>query len=126
MGEFPPPANRGRPCPSPDHAGLSTSVLSVLALVFASLLVAVSPTASQATGVRGSLAVISVADQGTGLAGAVAARPFTVVVEARTRYGAPLVLTQDTRVRLSLVTRDGQAGRCPRGRDRQAARAGAR
>ena len=58
--------------------------------------------------VKGWLAVISVGDQGTGLVGAVAGRPFSVLVEARDPQGVPLVLTQDTRVRLSLV--DGLRG----------------
>lgn len=82
------------------------SVLSVVALVWASVLLAMSPGAS-AGSVKGSLAVISVADQGTTLAGAVAGRPFTVVVEARDPLGAPLAPTQTTRIRLSLVTGTG-------------------
>ena len=80
----------------------SLSVLSVLALVWASLLVAISPGAS-AGSVKGSLAVISVADQGTGLVGAVAGRPFTVVVEARDPLGTPLAPSQNTTVRLRVV-----------------------
>ncbi len=83
------------------------SVLAVVALLWAAVLLVVSPSASMAGAVKGSLAVISVGDQGTGLVGAVAGRPFSVVVEARDPLGVPLVLTQDTRVRLSLVTGSG-------------------
>jgi hypothetical protein len=67
----------------------------------------VAPSASLAGPVKGTLAVISVGDQGTGLVGAVAGRPFDVVVEARDPLGAPLVPNQDTKVRLSLVTGSG-------------------
>ena len=84
----------------------SLSVLSVLALLWASLLVVMSPGAF-AGPVKGSLAVISVADQGTGLAGAVAGRPFTVVVEARDPLGVPLAPSQNTTVRLRVVTGAG-------------------
>ena len=86
---------------------LSTSVLAVLAMVCASVLFAVAPTTSQAGPVKGSLVVLSVSDQGTGLAGAVAGRPFTVVVEARDPLGAPLVMGKATTLRLSLVTGSG-------------------
>ena len=86
------------------------SILSVLALVWTSVLVAMSPATSFAGSVKGSLAVIAVADQGTGLVGAVAGRPFNVVVEARDPLGAPLAPTQNTRVRLSLVTGSGSLG----------------
>lgn len=86
------------------------SVLSVVALVWSSVLLAMSPAASFAGAVKGSLAVIAVADQGTGLVGAVAGRPFNVVVEARDPLGAPLAPTQNTRVRLSLVTGSGTLG----------------
>src|SRR5687767_9851098 len=79
---------------------LSTSVLAVLAMVCASVLFAVAPTTSQAGPVKGSLVVLSVSDQGTGLAGAVAGRPFTVVVEARDPLGAPLVMGKATTLRL--------------------------
>ena len=82
------------------------SVLSVLALIWASVLVVLSPGAF-AGPVKGSLAVISVADQGTGLVGAVAGRPFNVVVEARDPLGAPLVPSQNTTVRLRVVTGSG-------------------
>ena len=82
------------------------SVLSVVALVWASVLLVMTPGAF-AGPVKGSLAVISVADQGTGLVGAVAGRPFTVVVEARDPLGAPLVPSQNTTVRLRLVTGSG-------------------
>jgi hypothetical protein len=87
----------------------SLSVLSVLALIWASLLVAMSPGAS-AGAVKGSLAVISVADQGTGLVGAVAGRGFAVVVEARDPLGVPLAPTQNTQVRLALVSGSGTLG----------------
>ena len=86
------------------------SVMAVVALLWAAALLVVSPSASMAGSVKGSLAVISVADQGTGFVGAVAARPFSVVVEARDPLGVPLVLTQDTKVRLSLVTGSGSLG----------------
>ena len=82
------------------------SVLSVVALIWASVLVVMSPGAF-AGPVKGSLAVISVADQGTGLAGAVAGRPFTVIVEARDPQGVPLAPTQNTTVRLRVVTGAG-------------------
>ena len=82
------------------------SVLSVVALIWASVLVVMSPGAF-AGPVKGSLAVISVADQGTGLAGAVAGRPFTVVVEARDPQGVPLAPTQNTTVWLRVVTGAG-------------------
>ena len=82
------------------------SVLSVVALIWASVLVVMSPGAF-AGPVKGSLAVISVADQGTGLAGAVAGRPFTVVVEARDPQGVPLAPAQNTTVRLRVVTGAG-------------------
>src|SRR4051794_21157614 len=82
------------------------SVLAILALLWSSLIVT-SSGASYAGAVKGSLAVISVADQGTGLTGAVAGRPFNLVVEARDPLGAPLAPTQNTRVRLSLVTGSG-------------------
>ena len=82
------------------------SVLSVVALIWASVLLAMSPGAF-AGPVKGSLAVISVADQGTGLVGAVAGRPFDVVVEARDPLGAPLVPSQNTKVRLRVVTGSG-------------------
>ena len=85
------------------------SVLAVVAMLWAALLV-VSPSASMAGSVKGSLAVISVGDQGTGLVGAVAGRPFSVVVESRDPVGVPLVLSQNTRVRLSLVTGSGVLG----------------
>ena len=83
--------------------------LAWVAMLWAAVLLA-SPTASLAGCVKGTLAVVSVNDQGTGLVGAVAGRPFSVVVEARGASGAPLVLTQDTRVRLSLVTGSGSLG----------------
>ena len=86
------------------------TVLAVVALLWAAALLVVSPSASMAGSVKGSLAVISVADQGTGFVGAVAARPFSVVVEARDPLGAPLILTQDTKVQLSLVTGSGSLG----------------
>jgi hypothetical protein len=82
------------------------SVLSVVALIWASVLLAMSPGAF-AGPVKGSLAVISVADQGTGLAGAVAGRPFTVVVEARDPFGVPLAPNQNTTIRLRVVTGSG-------------------
>ena len=82
------------------------SVLSVVALIWASVLLVMSPGAF-AGPVKGSVAVISVADEGTGLVGAVAGRPFTVVVEARDPLGAPLVPSQNTRVRLRVVTGSG-------------------
>lgn len=84
-------------------------VLALVAMLWAALLL-VTPSASLAGPVKGSLAVISVGDQGTGLVGAVAGRPFSVVVEARDPLGVPLVLTQNTRVRLSLVTGSGTLG----------------
>ncbi|TPG17867.1 hypothetical protein [Pedococcus bigeumensis] len=86
------------------------SVLAVVALLWAAALLVVSPSASMAGSVKGSLAVISVGDQGTGFVGAVAGRPFDVVVEARDPLGVPLVLPQDTKVRLSLVTGSGTLG----------------
>jgi hypothetical protein len=86
------------------------SILSVLALVWTSVLLAMSPAASFGGSVKGSLAVISVADEGSGLVGAVAGRPFNIVVEARDPLGAPLAPTQSTRVRLSLVTGSGTLG----------------
>jgi hypothetical protein len=76
-------------------------------MLWAAALLVLAPSASSAGPVKGSLAVISVGDQGTGLVGAVAGRPFSVVVEARDPLGVPLVLSQDTRVRLSLVTGSG-------------------
>ena len=86
------------------------SVMAVVALLWAAALLVVSPSASLAGSVKGSLAVISVADQGTGFVGAVDGRPFSVLVEARDPVGLPLVLTQDTKVRLSLVTGSGSLG----------------
>jgi hypothetical protein len=82
-------------------------VLAVVAMLWAAALLLVAPSASLAGPVKGTLAVISVGDQGTGLVGAVAGRPFDVVVEARDPLGAPLVPNQDTKVRLSLVTGSG-------------------
>lgn len=82
-------------------------VLAVVAMLWAAALLLVAPSASLAGSLKGSLAVISVADQGTGLVGAVAGRPFDVVVEARDPLGAPLAPTQNTRLRLSLVTGSG-------------------
>ena len=85
-------------------------VMALVALLWATALLVVWPSASQAGPVKGSLAVISVADQSTGFVGAVAGRPFSVVVEARDPLGVPLVLTQDTKVRLSLVSGSGSLG----------------
>ncbi|GAA2162797.1 hypothetical protein [Pedococcus bigeumensis] len=82
-------------------------VLAVVAMLWAAALLLVAPSASLAGPVKGTLAVISVGDQGTGLVGAVAGRPFDVVVEARDPLGAPLVPNQDTKIRLSLVTGSG-------------------
>lgn len=82
-------------------------VMALVAMLWAAALLLVAPSASQAGPVKGSLAVISVSDQGTGLVGAVAGRPFAVVVEARDPLGAPLVPSQNTRVRLRLVTGSG-------------------
>jgi hypothetical protein len=83
------------------------AVLATVAMLWATALLVVSPSASSAGPVKGTLAVISVGDQGTGFVGAVAERPFSVVVEARDPLGVPLVLTQDTRIRLSLVSGSG-------------------
>ena len=101
------------------------SVLAVVAMLWAAALLVVAPSASRPAR-EGILAVISVGDQGTGLVGAVAGRPFDVVVEARDPLGAPLVPTQDTSVRLSLVTGSGALAAGPRGHHRQGAPAAAR
>lgn len=82
-------------------------ILALVAMLWAAALLLVAPSASQAGSVKGSLAVISVGDQGTGLVGAVAGRPFDVVVEARDPLGAPLVPSQNTKVRLRVVTGSG-------------------
>lgn len=85
-------------------------LLAVLALAWASALAVVVPGPSYGAATKGSLAVIAVADSGTGLAGAVAGRPFDVVVEARDPLGVPLVLAQDTRIRLRLASGTGALG----------------
>jgi len=74
----------------------------VAALAVACLVAITGVVASSASAgaVKGSLAVISVNDVGTGLAGAVTGRPMSVVVEARDASGAPLVVNRDTGVRL--------------------------
>jgi hypothetical protein len=82
-------------------------VPALLAVLFASVLTALVPVTASGDAVKGSLAVISVSDGGTGLAGAVQGRPFTVVVESRDDEGAPLPLTRATTVELSEVSGAG-------------------
>lgn len=81
--------------------------LALMAALWAAALLLVAPSASGAGPVKGSLAVISVGDQGTGLVGAVAGRPFDVVVEARDTLGAPMAPNQNTRVRLGVLSGAG-------------------
>lgn len=88
---------------------LRTSALAVLALVTGLALVG-TPTVAGADTVKGSLVVLSVNDAGTGLLGAVAGRPFTVVVQALDPLGAPLAVTPDTVVRLTLQSGTGTLG----------------
>lgn len=75
----------------------------VAALAVACLVAITGVVASSASAgaVKGSLAVISVNDVGTGLAGAVTGRPMSVVVEARDVSGVPMAVSKDTGVRLS-------------------------
>jgi hypothetical protein len=74
--------------------------MAVLAVTCMLALTGLVTSSASAGAVKGSLAVISVNDAGTGLAGAVAARPMTVVVEARDLDGLPMVVNRDTGVRL--------------------------
>ena len=79
---------------------LHASVLAVVALVAGVGLMTAATDSASAGSVKGSLAVISVNDAGTGLAGAVVGRPMSVVVESRDLTGAPMALTKDTTVLL--------------------------
>lgn len=89
---------------------LRTSALAVVALVAGLALAVATPTTALSDAVKGSLAVLSVNDEGTGLPGAVAGRPFTVVVQARDPLGAPLAVTPDTVVRLTVESGPGALG----------------
>jgi hypothetical protein len=82
-------------------------VPALLAVLFASVLTALVPVTASGGAVKGSLAVISVSDGGTGLAGAVQGRPFTVMVESQDDTGAPVALTKATTVELSEVSGAG-------------------
>ena len=75
--------------------------VAVLVVSFLLALTGLATSSASAGSVKGSLAVISVNDAGTGLAGAVAGRPMTVVVEARDLTGLPLLVNRDTDVQLS-------------------------
>lgn len=78
----------------------------VVVLVAWTLTASFSTTASGGP-IKGSLAVISVNDAGTGLVGAVQGRPFSVVVEVQDDAGAPVTLSRDTTVVLSEVSGPG-------------------
>jgi hypothetical protein len=84
--------------------------LAFVGLLAAIALVALSPAPAQSDSVKGSLDVLSVNDSGTGLAGAVAGRPFDIVIAARDPLGAPLAVSTDTRVRVDVVTGSGTLG----------------
>ena len=84
--------------------------MAVVALVTGVALVGSVPTAALSDTVKGSLVVLSVNDAGTGLPGAVAGRPFTVVVQALDPLGAPLAVTPDTVVRLTVESGAGTLG----------------
>jgi hypothetical protein len=84
--------------------GLLTAVPLLLVAAFLS---ALAPTTAAGGPEKGSLAVTAVSDTGTGLGGAVAGRPFSVVVQSRDDTGAPLALNRATTVTLSEVSGDG-------------------
>ena len=94
---------------------IRVSALAVVSLVATLGLVALNPTPALSDALKGSLAVVSVSDAGTGLVGAVAGQPFTVVVEARDPSGAPLAVSPDTVVRLDVVNGTGTLGGTTRG-----------
>lgn len=75
--------------------------VAVLAVTCVLALTGLVTSSASAGAVKGALAIISVNDAGTGLAGAVAGRPMTVVVEARDLAGVPMLVNRDTDVRLS-------------------------
>ena len=76
------------------------AAVAALALA-APMLVGTGPATSDST--KGSLSIVSVTDSGSGLAGAVAGRPFDVVVQALAPDGTTaLEVKQATTVRLSL------------------------
>ncbi|RYP87274.1 hypothetical protein EKO23_06660 [Nocardioides guangzhouensis] len=89
--------------PRPAHRRL-LSVLAAVVVAVVPLAVAASNPA-RADAVKGSLAIISVSDAGTGLTGltgaAVQGRSTSVVVEARDETGAPMAVTRATTVRLT-------------------------
>lgn len=80
---------------------------ALLVILVASGLTALLPATATGGPVKGSLAVVSVNDTGTGLEGAVLGRPFSVVVEALDDAGAPLEVSKATTITLSEVSGDG-------------------
>ena len=88
-------------------ARLFSALLTAGLLVLASLS---APSPAVGVQVKGSLAVLSINDAATGLAGAVQGRPFSVVVEARDELGAPLQVSRDTTVTLVAVSGPGSLG----------------
>jgi len=85
--------------PAGSPARRLAALAAALAMVAASLLLG---TGSASGGqIKGSLRIISVTDNATGLAGAVKDRPFSVVVEVVDTAGVPVVLTKALLVNLS-------------------------
>ncbi|KQZ67581.1 MULTISPECIES: hypothetical protein [unclassified Nocardioides] len=89
--------------------------MAVFALVVAATLTGVVSQSAVGGQSKGSLVVVAVNDAGTGLAGAVKGRPFSVVVEARDPQGVPLPVTKATTVVLSEQSGPGALSGRPSG-----------
>src|SRR5262245_28912821 len=86
-----------------------TRLVVAILLAVATLVAIATGGASNAAdnSVKGNLLIGPVADNATGLAGAVQGDPFSVVVESRTFSGDPLPVSKDTTVRLTAVSGPG-------------------